>query len=131
MQKRGQLVLKAIIVLLVAGILIVTFPKIGKSFGTFEAYKKAIASREIALILDTLYAYPYDSVIYYNEKLEGLTIEVSENKVKVFSSGYKADPTRAEYNYLPTGTKKINAVLENPKRIRFEKKGDTLTLTKE
>lgn len=134
MVKRGQLVVKALIVLVVSAVIILAFPYIGESYGSRNVYKKEIAAKEIALLIDTLYAYPYDIVVYYEKDLTGFIVEISENEVKVYDarfSNYDIDPTRKKYEFFPTGINEIKIKLENSKKIKFEKSQERLIIQKD
>ena len=134
MAKRGQLVVKLIIVLFFSLVVIIAYPYIGKQFGSGESYKKEIAAKEIALIIDTLYAYPYDAVIYYEKDLTGLAVQISDNDVIIYDSRFSnsnLDPTYRKYSFYPTGTNKIQMKFDNPKRIKFEKSKEKLIIIKD
>lgn len=134
MPKRGQLVLKAVIDLIISAAIIFAFPYIGQSFGSGDVYKKEIVAKEIALIIDSLYAYPYDIVVYYEQDLTGFIIEISNDEVIVYSitsNGYDSDLTYKKYKFFQTGDNVIKAKLESPKRIKFEKQTNQLTITKD
>ena len=131
--RKGQLIVKAIVVIVLAGIILFAFPYIGQEYGSGEVYKKEITAKEIALTLDTLYSSPYDIVVYYEKDLSGLIVEIIDNKVMIYNSifrGKKFDPTSKEYDFAPTGINKINVKLESPKRIKFEKLKNSLIIEK-
>ena len=132
MSKRGQLVLRALGILLVSAILILMYPYIGEQLGKREFYKKVIAVREVALILDTIYAYSYDTTLYYEKDLSGLIIEASDKKIMVYNSKMgKKDPTLSEYHLFPTGNNILEFKIESPKRIRIDKTGNIVTARKD
>lgn len=131
---KGSLVVRAIIFLVVSLVIMSSLIYIGKSYGSGEAYKKVIAAKEIALTIDTLYAYPYDMVVYYEKDLTGLIVEIFDNRVSVYNAEFNRknfDPTFREYNFVPITANKISAKLENPKRIKFEKSKDLLIIKKD
>ncbi len=131
MIKRGQLVLKALIVLVISAAIIILYPYIGAQFGSRDVYKREIAAREIALIIDTLYAYPYDVTISYEKDLTGLSLEISDNKIKIYGArfnNYLLDPSNRKYDFIPTGAIKTKLKLENPEKIKFEKLNGELSV---
>lgn len=131
---KGSLIVRAIIFLVVSLVIMSSLIYIGRAFGSGEVYKKTIAAKEIALTIDTLYAYPYDMVVYYEKDLTGLIVEISDNKVAIYNAEFdrkNLDPTFKEYYFIPTNANKISAKLENPKRIKFEKSKDLLTIKKD
>lgn len=131
---KGSLIVRAIIFIVMSLVILVSLIYIGKSYGSGDVYKKEIAAKEIALILDTLYAYPYDIVVNYNKDLTGLIVEISDNKVIVYSAEFSRrnlDLAFKEYEFVPTTMNKIQAKLESPKRIKFEKSKDSMIVTKD
>ena len=133
MIKRGQIVLKFTIILIISAVVIISFVNIGQAYGKGTVYRKTIAAREIPLIIDALYSYPYDSIVYYNKDLSGLTVEIIDGKVKVYDSKsiVGKDMTSRQYGFFPTGQNKIEAKLEDPKNIRFEKKNNIIVIKKD
>ncbi len=131
MTKRGQLVIKFIIILIISVVLVLFFPAIGEIYGKREIYKKTIAAREIALLIDTLYAYPFDATVYYEKDLTGLAVEFSEQNVMVYDARLKNfDPAPAKYHFSVTGATTIKVKIENPKAIKFEKIKNNLIVSK-
>lgn len=131
---KASLIVRAIIFLVVSLVIMSSLIYIGRAFGSGEVYKKAIAAKEIALTIDTLYIYPYDMAVYYEKDLTGLIVEISDNKVTVYNAGFNSknfDPTFKEYYFVPATANKISAKLENLKRIKFEKSKDLLTIKKD
>jgi len=134
MIKKGSIVIRAIIFVTISAVILGGLIYIGKSYGSGEVYRKLIIAKEIALILDAIYAYPYDSLVYYEKDLTGLIVEVSNNKVIVYNAQFNnrnLDPTSVDYSFIPTTINKINAKLENPKKIKFQKFNDIIILKNE
>lgn len=130
MDKRGQIVLKGAIILGFAVFVVLSFSYLGNKIGSRDTLKREIASKEIALILDEMYAYPYDTVINYEKDLSGLTVEILNGEVIVYDSrffGYNQDPLRKKYPFFQTGDAEIKARLENPKIITLQKTNNALT----
>jgi len=134
MAKRGQIVVKFIIILMVSAAIIFIYPYIGEKFGKGDVYKKALIAKEIALTIDVLYSYPYDAVIYYDKDLTAFNLEIAEGKVIIYDRIFQSknlDPTRAEYMFFATGTSNPNIKLESPKKLRIEKTKNILAIRKE
>lgn len=133
MAKRGQFTILAIISFIVLIIVLLAFPYIGKEYGSRDVFKKEIAAREIALTINALYAYPHDINIYYEKDLSELIVEMSNDEIKVYNArfqSYNSDPTSKKYNFVPAGTYS-DARLEGPKKIKFEKIGEKITIKDE
>lgn len=132
MAKRGRLEYKALIILIISAVVFIFFLYIGQSYANSDVYKKGIASREIALIIDSMYAYPYDSTIYYERDLAGFTLEIADGKVIVYNKGFnkKNDPTLAEYAFFVTGVNNANIKLEDSKKIKIQKNMNNLIIEK-
>src|SRR3989338_10062074 len=100
MKKRGgsTLVLIAIVTLLIALFVLVVYPMIAKAYASGKMALKVSAARDIALILDTMYAYPYDMEIEYNFDLSDFTIKITGTKVEIRDASFGFignDPTTA------------------------------------
>jgi len=131
---KGSLVVRAIIFIVMSLVILASLIYIGKSYGSGEIYKKEIAAKEIALLINTLYAYPYDMVVNYDKDLTGFIIDISDNKVVVYNAEFNRkdlDSTFREYEFVPTTFNKIKVKLESPKRIKFEKSKDLLSVKKD
>lgn len=131
MAKRGSMLGYIFIITLVVGLLVaVIYPKIAKDYASGKVALKTAAARDIALILDTIYASPYDVKIEYDYDLSDFTVEISEKKVKIYDPSYGAvdDPTVAQYPFVPVGSG-LDITLDQPKKIVFEKKNGILTVT--
>jgi len=131
---KGSLVVRAIIFIVMSLVILASLIYIGKSYGSGEIYKKEIAAKEIALLINTLYAYPYDMVVNYDKDLTGFIIDISDNKVVVYNAEFNRkdlDSTFREYEFVPTTFNKIKVKLESPKRIKFEKSKDLLSVQKD
>ena len=134
MAKRGSIIVEAIIFLALSVMIIFAIPSIGQAYGKSDIYKKEIAAKEIALIIDTLYAYPYDTVINYDKDLTGFKVEISDSIVIIYSSSFGSfnlDPTYRKYEIISTGSNKIKAKLENPNKIKFEKSAENFVVKKD
>lgn len=130
--KRGSmLVFISIIIIIVALFSILIYTHIAKNYGTGKIALKTAAARDIALILDTIYSYPYDIQIDYDYDLSDFIVEIYDNKVEIYDAEYstpEADFTSAEYSFVPVDDNP-NFVLDEPTEIVFEKKNGILIVT--
>ena len=134
MQKRGQLVIIALITLLVAAFVVFSYIQIARSLSTGKTALKVSAARDIALIIDTLYAYPYEVELEYDVDLSLFIVEISENSVKIYDSSFVKmesdnkvtgrDILFAQYNFAPTAGEEfeeLNFIFDKPKKLIFKK----------
>jgi len=121
-----MLVFIAIIILVAALFVVFALPKINPG----KIALKTAAARDIALILNTIYVYPYDIEMQYDFDLSEFVIEVSQQKVRIYdpSFGVAKDPTAAEYPFVPVNDNP-NFILDKPSKIIFKKEKGVLTVT--
>ena len=125
MTKRGSMLVPiSIISLIIIGIVGFGLPKIAENAASGKVALKTAAARDIALILDTIYAYPYDVEIEYDVDLNGFTVEICKKKVKISEGGL--DPTAAQYPFVPVGDNP-KFVSDNPEKILFKKEEGKIT----
>lgn len=132
MAKRGLLMAVALVGAIIL-LLVLTVPLLAEKIASRKLELKAAASRDIALLLDTIYACPYDIELEYDFDLTGFTVEVSDNKVKIYDASYSApenDPFLAQYSFVPVNGNP-DFTLGNPKKLFFRKTGGILTLKDE
>ena len=136
MKKRGQLVFIAIITLVVALLVGLLYPKIAKTLATGDMALKIAAARDIALIIDAIYAFPYDIEIEYYYDLSELIVDISQSSVKIYDASLVSvdngiiqgsDPNFAKYSFVPVDDNP-NLILDMPKRILFSKTDDGLNI---
>jgi hypothetical protein len=137
MSKRGQIVLIALITIVIAAIVGLTYPRIASAYATGAFSLKVSATEDIALIIDTIYAYPYDVEVEYEVDLSKFIIAVSDGKVKLYGSSFVSldssnkivgiDPIFSQYPFLP-GNENINFILDKPKKIKFIKNDGKLSI---
>ena len=102
MSKKGQqYITLAIIGFFVAAFLIIAYPKIAEAAASGKLAKKAAVARDIALILDTMYAYPYDMEVGYDVDLKDFGVRVEGSMVYVNLIEFSLDPTSASYSFVP------------------------------
>ncbi|MFH0868510.1 MAG: hypothetical protein V1831_04305 [Candidatus Woesearchaeota archaeon] len=133
MKKRGALnwMVIALIVLVVALFVAFSIPKIAQSLGTGKIALKTAAARDIAFVIDSIYAYPYDVTLNYDYNLGDFIVLISDNQVVIYESKYTSpenDPIPARYSFAPV-KESPSFVLTKPKQIVFQKNGDKLTIT--
>ena len=123
MKKRGQLVYKALISVIVSAIVVVAFVMAGKTYGNQEAYYKLAIAKDLALTIDLIYALPGDIEYVYANDVSAYGIEIKNNYVKVYDYKLgKMDPTAASYNYAGIGNDAINADIKGLKFVKLSKK---------
>ena len=130
MKKRGQLVIISLIDMVVAAIVFLSIIRISMDLSTGKTALKVAAAKDIALIIDTVYAYPYDVEFEYNVDLSKFIVEISENSVKVYDASRVKigedkkingkDMFLAEYSFAPVN-EKPNFIFDNAKKIVFKK----------
>ena len=100
MEKRGQLVGKELIVIILSAIVIATFYVAGNSYGNQEAFYKLAVARDLALTIDMMYGLQGDAQYTYPNDISGYNIDMKENIIKIYNSNLgKQDPTAASYNF--------------------------------
>lgn len=120
MKKRGSmLVFIAIIVLVIALFVFLMMPKIAKTIASGKYALKVATARDIALILDTIYAYPYDIRLDYDTDLSGLEVKIFDKLVTVQENDL--DPTLAKYPFVPIINDNPDFLLRSPRKIYFYK----------
>lgn len=143
MAETGGLVWIAIITIIIAIVVATDYALIAIDYGTGVIAKKAAASRDIALIIDALYAYPYDVDLTYTlesdpEQPSGVIVQITGSNVILYSShfvrtngaeifGY--DPTLKKYSFVVTGKDEPSTILDEPNVITFTKRDGELTIT--
>ena len=136
MKKRGQLVFITIIVLVVALLVGLLYPKIAKTLATGDMALKTAATRDMALIIDAIYSSPYDIEIDYDYDLSKLIVDISQSSVKIYDASLVSvdngiiqgsDPNFAKYSFVPVDDNP-NIILDRPKRILFSKTDDGLNI---
>ena len=130
MKKRGQLVYKAVIVIIASAMVILAFIKAGTSYGNQKAFYKLAIAKDLALTIDTITEIPGDIELTYPNDVSGYDIEFKTNTVSVYehSSG-KLDPLIASYNYALPKKYSLNVVVQNADLVKFSKIGDTITVS--
>ena len=130
MEKGGQLVYKALIVIIASGIIVSAFVSAGKSFGTQEAFYKLALAKDLALTIDLMYALPGDIGYIYPNDISAYGIEVKDNNVKIYNYKLgKSDPTTAAYSYAGISVDAINTNINGQKFVKLSKTNSQIQIT--
>ena len=142
MKKRGQLILNSLIGIILGGIAFVALPMIGHDCATGMICLKSAASKDIALIIDTICPYPYDIEIEYDYNLKGLIVDISQGSVKIYGKSsvtledgkikeIRRDPTLKKYGFalISNSVEDLDIILNQPKTIIFKKEKGKVTIT--
>ena len=122
MKKRGQLVYKALIVIIASAIVVFAFVKAGASYGSQEAFYKLAAAKDIALTIDLMYALSGDIEYVYPNDISAYGIEVKDNNVRVYNYKLgKNDPTTVAYTYAGISNDVIRADINGQKFVKLSK----------
>lgn len=127
MEKRGQIIYKALVVIIGSALIIAGFLQAGKSYGSQEAFYKLAIAKDLALTIDLLYALPGDLEYTYPNDVSGYIIEVKGNTVKV-STGNQ-DKTFGLYIFVGINQDMINAEIKNQKFVKLEKINNKIRIT--
>ena len=129
MQKRGQLVNKALIVLIVSAIVIVAFISAGKSHGSQEAYYKLAVAKDISLAIDMISGMSGDVSFTYPNDVTGYDIGITKNTVTIYDTKYgRLDPIKASYIFSTNGFAIEGAYIILPQYIVIEKSGNKISV---
>jgi len=130
MEKRGQLVYKALLVIIACGIVVVAFVVAGKSYGSQEAFYKLAIARDLALTIDLMYGLPGNLEYVYPNDVSDYDIEAKDNMILVYSHNLgKTDPTLASYIFAGIDKDYINAEIKGTKHIKIEKVNEKIRIS--
>jgi len=101
-------------------------PKIATTIASGKIALKVAAARDIALTLDTMYAYPYDMEAEYDVDLSDFRIKIKENEVQVNLISLGLDPSSAKYGFVAVKYEP-NLELKGPKKIFFKKENGIIS----
>lgn len=121
MKKKGQLVYKAIIVLIISAIIIISFLSAGKLYGSGEIYYRSAVAKDIALLINTLYALPGEASIMYPRDVSGYIITIDGTTVEV-GSETGLSVSIAKYKFVGKDIDPVTIV--KPEVIIFQKAKD-------
>mgnify|MGYP001615738537 FL=1 len=122
MKKRGQLIYKALLVIIASSVVILAFTSAGKSYGNREPFYKLALAKDIAITIDLMYSLPGDIKYIYPNDLSKYDVELTQNTVTVYShkSG-RQDITIASYGFAGIEKDTINARIMAKKYMVLEK----------
>ena len=127
MQKRGFFSLKGLIMAIVVAIVILAFIQAGKSFGSMDIYFRDAVAKDIALIVDSLYATSGDATIRYGEDLSKHTVWIKDNIVAIYkTSEGKTDIIPRRYRFI--GANIDETRIKNPSNLVIEKRDNKISL---
>ena len=130
MEKRGQLVYKALLVIIASGIVVTAFLAAGKSYGNQEAFYKLAVAKDLALTIDLMYGLPGNIQYTYPNDVSEYDIEVKDNNIKVYNHNFgRTDPTFASYSFAGIDKDIINSDVKGKKFIHIEKTGESIKIT--
>lgn len=127
MKKRGQLIYKALIVIIGSALIIAGFLQAGKSYGNQEAFYKLAVAKDLALTIDLMYALPGDIEYTYPNDISGYIIEIKGNTVKVSTS--EQDKNFGLYNFAGSENDLINFQIKGQKLVKLEKISGNVKIT--
>lgn|SRR3989338_3010541 len=128
MQKRGSLVYKALITLILSAIIVTSFVTIGNQYGSEEAAHKQAIANDLALIFTEMQAMPGDLTLAYGQDTARYGIRVSGTSILVYSADLgPSDLTagRAGFSGKPLPPTSI----EKPTPLMIIKKGESITFS--
>ena len=137
MKKRGNLALLGLVVMVVAVIVFLTYMQVTDYYATGKIALKTAAANDMALIIDAIYASPYDAVVEYDYDLSLFVVEISQNKVTLYDAADtevdddvvdSSDNFPSSYSFVPVDDEP-EFVLDRPKKIIFSKTNGELTIT--
>ncbi|MBR9706318.1 hypothetical protein GOV14_04735 [Candidatus Pacearchaeota archaeon] len=130
MKKKGQLMFKALFVVIIAAFIVFFFIQVGKTYGNGEAYSKLAIAKDIALTINTLSSYPGDISVKYPADLKKYTIKTHPNKITVSDSNIgRIDPTRGEYKFVMSNIKVIESEVKAPEGLLITKTDNNIKIS--
>jgi len=124
-KKRGQIVLKPAIEIIVAITIFLIFIAVGKEYGTGEIFQKIRASNDNALSADALYAFPGNAYLPFLGSSSKFLINFERSSVKI--AAYENDPLQATHFFVKGAGPDIRFYFENPQNFFLAKSGDKLS----
>tara|TARA_Y100000310_G_C20669553_1_gene809477 strand:+ start:2162 stop:2578 length:417 start_codon:yes stop_codon:yes gene_type:complete len=125
--KKAAIINKWLILGIFVAIVFAFFVRRGTETGNQEMVVKAAMARDIAVVIESLYAVPGDVEYIYPEDVSKYTIIVKDNKVEVSSSGLEFVRSKtSKYEYVGIGESIIDARVEDSSRIKILKVGSEI-----
>jgi competence protein ComGC len=133
--KRGGFTLSALglVAIVMSAFLIIVIPLVAKEAASGKLAKKTVVARDLALLLDSIYAYPFDTEVTYDVNLDGLTVLIENGMVQVSVDknifGYLQDPSARKYYFAPVNDNPVYPPMTNPKKLIFKKIDGIVSIT--
>lgn len=128
MRKRGQLVYKALVTLILSALIVFSFMSAGKAFGSGEAYFKRAVVEDLALLFEQMQALPGDVIVRYPEDLTDFTIRAEGTEVLIFDAADgPLDPTRTTASFV--GDRMPRQQVSRPDPLVIKKQGNVILLS--
>jgi len=127
-KKRGELSLYLMFELVFAFIVFLFLLKGVQTWAEQEIVLRESLSKDLSLLLDTLYSLPYNAYLIYPYDASKFTISVSENKVKVVSN---KNLFYSSYPYIGFNEFTINKELKNPSLVYLYKINNKIGISKD
>lgn len=130
MGKKGQLVVKALFVLIASGMVIFAFLSAGKSYGNQKAFYKLAVAKDLALTIDIAYSLAGDLEYTYPNDISGYGVDIKGSTIKVYDRELVKliDPTTASYGFVGLSTDTIDAKIKGHKFITVNKTGNKIKI---
>ena len=135
--KKSSIVLKAMAVSILSIFVVVTFLQAGKAYGSQDIFFKSALARDLAIMIDALYALPGDVYIEYPIDLDpadfrGYGIKITPNKVTIFSSEVgEFDASSASYHFTGMEGLDPSITLLDPNKLIIRKEGNLIIFSGE
>ena len=134
---KENLILIAIVTLFVSLFVGLTYSQVTKYYATGKIALKTASAKDIALIIDAIYASPYNLELEYNYDLTDFVVEISNNRVRLYGTSFVRvnngivqgdDPFFAQYSFV-TINDNPEFLFDKPNRLKFTKTNGKLTIT--
>lgn len=129
MKKRGQLILKPTVELVVSIVVFLLFIYVGKTWGNAEVFQKARVAKEISLIIDAMHTTEGNVYINYPANVSKFNIKFFDDKVKVYSM--VDDPTAYTYSFIKIRGMTLNKEIKEPRKMVLAELGDKILILDE
>ncbi len=127
MLKEGQLTGKALVVIILSVIIMLSFITKANEYGSGEAQQKQAIANDLALIINQLYALPGDVSFFYSQDASRYTISVERNIITVYSdSGSPDEFTAGKASFVGYG---FTSLTKKPNPLLISKKGNTFSMS--
>ncbi len=127
-KKGGATLLHLALISIMVSIFIFSIIIVAKAYASGKIALKAAAAKDIALLLDSMYASPFDARAEYDIDLSDFRVVISHKEVSIEFPSLSVDPAAKKYPFVPINDNP-DIILNNPKKIIFEKKNGALSAT--